>query len=140
MAKPLPTDLEILDEIYERYHDEYVNFKGKTAQRPAKNFVPIDVQAIANALRVDADIVFSRLYYHLQEKHAIDEKNRVGGAPGGVSFYMKYDGGHLVNFPLLTSVLAALRDDERKYRNDRLLSIVAIAISVVAIIAGAWFR
>ena len=90
--RPLPTDLQILEAIYDRYHDDFVNFKEKTPQRPVKNFVPIDVQAIASEVRVDREIVFGRLYYHLQEKHGLDATDRVGGARGRVPFFTKETG------------------------------------------------
>ena len=79
-------------------------------------------------------------YYHLQEKHGLDATDRVGGARGRVPFFTKETGVHSINFPLVTSVLADLRDVERKYKNEHLLSVVAIGISLLAIIVGAVFR
>jgi hypothetical protein len=38
--------------------------------RITKNFVPIDVNVIGEKLGVDGDIIFSSLYYHLNQKYS----------------------------------------------------------------------
>jgi hypothetical protein len=53
----LPTDLQILEAIYDRYYHEFANFSTVTPDRPAKAFVKIDSAAIAAKLHVDVDIV-----------------------------------------------------------------------------------
>jgi hypothetical protein len=65
----IPTDLQILDAIYERYYQTYADFVKSKSDRSTKIYVPIDVGAIARVLDVDGDIVFGRLYYHLEDKH-----------------------------------------------------------------------
>ena len=63
----VPTDLEILEEIYERYYDVFSRFKRGDPDNPrgTKNYVPIDHRVLAEALDVEPDIIFGRLYYHL---------------------------------------------------------------------------
>ena len=78
--KPLPTDLEILEAIYDRYYDDFQSFTVATPDRPAKNYVPIDIPALASKLRVNPDIVFGRLYFHLQAQHGfelVDGTNKI---------------------------------------------------------------
>jgi hypothetical protein len=136
--RPLPTDLQILEAIYDRYYDEFQSFTTATPDRQAKNYVSIDIPALASKLQVDPDIVFGRLHYHLQEQHGFERKS--GHSTVYVPFFTKEFGGNHVNFPLLSSVLASLREDERRFRSDRALSIVAIVFSVVAIVTAAVFR
>ena len=64
---PLPTDLEILELIYRSYYNTFSNDNKK---RITKNFVPLDILRLARTLKVDSDIIFSRLYYHLEKNHS----------------------------------------------------------------------
>lgn len=65
----VPTDLAILDAIYEQYYDEFASYDKESPTRSSKIHVPIDIISIAERLRVDRDIVFGRLYYHLNAKY-----------------------------------------------------------------------
>jgi hypothetical protein len=62
-------DRKILKVIYDRYYDTFVSFQPGSDDRHTKNYVPVDLQRIADVLRVDGDIVFGRLYYHLSPKY-----------------------------------------------------------------------
>ena len=69
MSKPrIPTDREILQEIYDRHYETYVSFSKEKPSRSAKIMVPIDIEIIAKHFKVDVDIIFGRLYYHLEKK------------------------------------------------------------------------
>src|SRR6266496_1199607 len=101
--KPLPTDLEILNAIYELYYDEFTDYDRDPGSRDSKVFVPIDCDDIASDLGVDADIVFGRLYYYLEKKH------RMKADDGSiVSLFVLVAGPdkHCVHFPYLASVLS----------------------------------
>ncbi len=63
MKRP-PTDFELLKEIYSRHRND---FEGAGGSRAAKIMVPVDLQDIADRLGVDADSVFGRRYYYLEE-------------------------------------------------------------------------
>ncbi len=65
----IPTDIQILDAIYERYYSTFAAFAKSAGDRSSKIYVPIDIKTIAYTLRVDGDIVFERLYYHLENKY-----------------------------------------------------------------------
>lgn len=134
-SKPLPTDLEILDRIYNRYYDTFIGYsQGATAARVSKVFVPIDIVAIAHSFKVDPDIVFGRLYYHLSPKHAYTKENSAR-----VVFFEKEIGGgerDVVNFPLLSSVLAGLRYEHQKERVGTWLAVVALVLSLISIVVS----
>ncbi len=122
-----PTDLQILDRIYERYYASFTAFDEGKPQRSARIYVPIDVAELATHFGVDADIIFGRLYYHLEKKHGYKASD---GAD--VPFFALRVGGdaHCVNFPYLASVLADLRSGDRKYRLATGMAVVSFVISV----------
>jgi hypothetical protein len=72
----IPTDLEILDAIYERYYQTFASFIKGESDRSVKIYVPIDLKAIAAALNVDGDLVFGRPYYHLESKYGYIKDDR----------------------------------------------------------------
>ncbi|MBN1461921.1 MAG: hypothetical protein JXA57_20515 [Armatimonadetes bacterium] len=131
----VPTDYKILNEIYDRYYGAFAAFSVESPDRATKLFVPIDIQAIAGHMGVDGDIVFGRLYYHLDKKYGY--KNDDGS---WVRFFTPRagTGQNCVNFPLLGAVLAGLREERRKdiwaigvAVTSLLISIVSIVIAIV---------
>lgn len=127
----LPTDLEILNAIYERYYDAFVSFSEGDTNRSAKIYVPIDISQIAKDMGVDTDIVFGRLYYHLEEKYGYkrDDGSHVN------FFALKIGRDHnCVNFPYVASVLANLRDEKRKYRIATSVAFSSLIIAIISIL------
>ncbi len=128
MKRP-PTDLEILEDIYRRYYPVFVDPKRLEDNPRGKIHVPIDIKAIAEHFGVDQDIVFGRLYYHLNEKHSFEQ----GGARVDL-FHLQIGGQrHCVQFPLLASLAADLRDQRNQYLWTLWLSIIATVISVISL-------
>jgi hypothetical protein len=130
--------LKILGTIYKLYYEEFKNYTLEPDVqngRKSKIFVPIDCKMIAKDLNVDSDIVFGRLYYHLQEKFGY---TRDDGSK--VAFYTSIAGeaNRCVNFPLLASILAGLQEESSKSQRAMLLSTLAVAISIVVPLVG-WF-
>lgn len=136
MKRP-PTDLEILEEIYERYYSTFSSFTREKPNRSTKVYVPISIEAIAKHFAVDPDIVFGRLYYHLESKYGFTQ-------PDGskVHFFALQAGSdrHSVQFPLLAAVIASLREERNKHLMATWLSIAAIVISLVSLIVSLVFR
>lgn len=130
MAK-IPTDLKILRVIYDRYYDTFKAYSNENKGRSSKIYVPIDVGEIAKSLDVDADIVFGRLYYHLNEKFSY--KHDDGSK---VEFFALHVGNdhHCVNFPYLASILADLQDRDRKYRMTTILAGLSLVIAIISIL------
>jgi hypothetical protein len=56
--KNLPTDLDILNEIYNRYYNDFAKYDHDESIRRNKLHVPIDIAVIAKYLGVDEDIIF----------------------------------------------------------------------------------
>lgn len=128
--KKTPTDLEILNTIYNRYYNEFTKYSEMEKTRDTKIYVPIDCAEIAKQLGVDGDIVFGRLYYHLENKYgyAQDDGSKV-------HFFALVAGKdrHCVNFPYLASVLATLREENRKFRIATSTAVLALIISLVSL-------
>ena len=129
-----PTDLTILRLIYKLYYEEFRNFSmdaGVENGRRSKIFVPVDCKLIATHLKVDADIVFGRLYYHMEEKYGYrrDDGSRV-------AFYTQLEGeaNRCVNFPMLASVLAGLEEENSKAQTAIYLSLFATAVAITAVV------
>lgn len=131
IRKRNPTDLEILDAIFDRYYQTFSDYDQDSSIRSSKNYVPIDVYAIGEHLKVDGDMIFGRLNYHLEEKYGY------GQADGGrVSFFAMMVGGdrHCIHFPYLGSVVAALRQEDQKFRIATTLATASLFLSAMALI------
>lgn len=129
--KHLPSDLKILKLIYNRYYNSFSSFSQELPQRSSKIMVPIDLNEIANELKVDSDIIFGRLYYHLEQRHGYTRDNGTK-----VAFFSLSAGSdkHCVNFPMLASVLANLHDDATRYQGATYIALFSLLISILALI------
>jgi len=136
MRKPL-TDRKILRAIYARYYDQNTAYNEEDPdRRSSKIWMPIDIDNMAAQLSMEPDILFGRLYYHLNNRHgyAVDDQR-----PGHENEKMRVDlfairiGGdhHCIHFPLLASVLATLEDQNKKYRLATTMSILALGVSIL---------
>lgn len=132
----IPTDLHILNAIYDRYYDEFTSFDKNEKTRSSKIYVPIDIQSIGDDLSVDGDIIFGRLYYDLEQRYGY--KNDDGTR---VPFFSLKVGGerHAINFPYAASILARLRDETKKYRTATSIAIISLVVSSFSLaISLAW--
>ncbi len=127
--KPSPTDLQILDTIYNDYYERFLDYSDENKTRSTKNYVPIDLEKIANKLAIDSDLLFGRLYYHLDNKYGYKESDDVE-----VPFFAIRLGTdkHCINFPYLGAVLADLRDENKKYKLATTMAVISFFISVVS--------
>ncbi|MBT9612358.1 MAG: hypothetical protein IV108_03720 [Burkholderiales bacterium] len=129
--KKTPTDYEILSKIYDDYFDEYRTFEQNKEIRSSYNYVPIDLKKLATKLETDENILFGRLYYHLEKKFGYTNPDNTN-----VQFFAKKVGKdmHCIHFPYLASVLASMKSENRKYMVATSLSVVAIVISIIALL------
>lgn len=126
----VPTDEQILERVWRTYYPVFASYTRDTAGRASKIYVPIDIGSIARDLGVDGDIVFGRLYYHLEQKYGYQ-------TPSGSRvhlFALEVSGDrHAINFPLMASILAALQEESRKFLVSTWVSVIALGVSVVAL-------
>lgn len=134
MKRP-PTDREILQKIHDRYLEEFGDFKqgDPKSERQTKIYVPIDCKAIANDLKVDSDIVFGRLYYHLDKKYGY---RRDDGSKVHLFAFALGNERHVVNFPLLSAVLAELKQSWFQFAAPLIISVIALLVSLVSLLYG----
>lgn len=130
MARRLPTDLELLDVIYRTNLEAFSAFSDDNKTRSTKIWMPIDIDAIAQHYDVDPDLIFGRLYYHLNGKF-----RQPMGENEVLEFFQMRVGGdrHCVNFPFLASVLADLREDRRRFVVATRIAALSLVISLVSL-------
>jgi len=128
-----PTDREILQKINDRYLAKFGQFERDNLEneRSSKIYVPIDCAAIANDLKVDTDIVFGRLYYHLDKKYGYTQDN---GAKVHLFTMAVGKDRHAVNFPMLSAVLAELQQSWFRFTAPLVISSIALVISVISLV------
>ncbi|QXG48968.1 hypothetical protein [Pseudomonas viridiflava] len=133
----LPSDRAILERIYKLYYEEFKNYSsGDSNGRRSKIYVPIDCKMIAQDFDVDADIIFGRLYYHLQKKHGYTNEDG-----SKVVFFDKVTREeHCINFPLMSSVLAGLQEDANKFRTATWISTCALTVSIATAVFNIFFK
>ncbi len=129
--KKLPTDLQIIKAIYDMYYNDFVNYdKRKNKTRSSKMYVPIDIEIISKKFKVDPDLIFGRLYYHLENKfgYTNDDGSKV-------HFFTLKAGSdkHCVHFPYLASVLATMKSENRKFLIATVVAVVALILSLISI-------
>src|SRR5258708_6007967 len=100
-----PTDREILACIYNEYYEEFASFTKD--KRVTKMFVPVDFDLIGEKLGIDGDIPFGVLYYYLNPKYKLLEKEIGPDNQRNIN---------AVHFPILAAVFAELNDEHRKHR------------------------
>lgn len=128
--KKTPTDLELLNAIYEKYYDQFAQYSKDSPDRDSKIYVPIDCVSIASQLGVDGDIVFGRLYYDLENRYGY---TRDDGAKVHFFAFVVGKDRHCVNLPLLASVLAGLRHENKRFIVTTWIAIIALIVSSISL-------
>lgn len=128
----LPTDRKILRCIFKMYESSYPGKEPGDARGKNDPHLPIKVHDVAIRLGCSPEMLFGRLYYHLDAKYRYTQDN-----DAQVNLFSLKVGSqmHCVNFPYLAAVLAE-KDDEHKRQLWSLgVAIAALVLSVASIIA-----
>lgn len=131
----IPTDLEIIEDLYLRYYESFREYAKDEPDKIARCRVPINVEEVAEACGVEEDMIFGRIFYHFNKKYSYkDDKGHI------TTFFVtdKFE-GLSVNFPLVASVLADLQNEKKNFDTLLFMSSAAIASSVVALIVAFLF-
>ncbi len=131
MARAIPTDETLLNEIYRRYLRAFSDHSEDNKIRSNKIWMPVDIDSLAPKFHCDPDLIFGRLYYHFNGKYGSST-----GDGDNVSFFNIRVGQdhHVVNFPLLASVLADLQDSRKRFVISSRLAALSLVISSISII------
>ncbi len=141
-----PTDLQILDLIFEHHLPRYLEFSDQggdhipqaagnpaTDTRQHKSFVPMDLDFIAAKLKLDRTLLVSRLFDHLDKKYRYEvEKDSYVFLFSPLFGRGTRQDRNVVNFPYLSSVLAGMRDESRKYRFATGMAAISLSISLMS--------
>lgn len=135
--KHSPTDIDILDNIYNNYYKEFSLYSKDKPNRQTKIYIPINIKKIADALKVDEDIIFGRLYYDFEKRFGYKQDDG-----SSVHFFSLIVGNdrHCINFPYAASVLANMRDEKKKYRVSTGISVLSLIISIVSICLSVFLK
>lgn len=128
----LSTDRQILRCIYEMYESSYPGKEPGEDRGKNDPYVPIKVSDVASRLGCTSEMLFGRLYYHLDAKYRYKQDN-----DAQVHLFSVLVGSerHCVNFPYLAAVLAEKDEEHRRQLWSLWLSIAALVLSVASIIA-----
>jgi len=129
----IPTDRQVLQAIYDRYKDSLEHFDRNLADRQSKIMVPIDCEEIAQRLQVHPDIVFGRLYYHLDQKYGYKMPD---GSRASLFAMVAGRDRDCVNLPFLASVLAGLQEEWNRHAFAIGMAAASLVLSLVAIFKG----
>ncbi|MGH8729358.1 MAG: hypothetical protein ACREV9_14660 [Burkholderiales bacterium] len=127
--KALPTDREILRCIFEMYESSYPRTEAGEKRDP---YVPIDIPALAARLGCVPEMLFGRLYYHLDAKFRYTQDN---GANVHLFSLAVGSDRHCVNFPYLAAVLSEKDIEHRRQLWTLVAAFAALALSLASIIA-----
>lgn len=129
--KKLPTDRQVLRTIFDEYEHLYPgnNFEDGVPG-PNDPHIAIDILTIARKLGCQAELLHGILYFHMNEIYGYETRPNVF-----VKLFEKSVASkpHCVNFPYLASKLAALEEEHSRVQITRILSILALIISGVAL-------
>ena len=128
----LPTDRQVLKCIFEMYEPAY---PGETNWGTGVNdpYVPVDLRAVAAKLGTKPELLFGRLYYHLDAKHRSQQD---GGAWVNLFHLNVENKGHSVHFPYLAAILAGHDQEYRKQFWSMAFSVLALVLSVVSLVTN----
>lgn len=123
------TDLELLNTVQSLYESDFV--KGRNDK--THFYIPIDCKYVAQEMKVDAEMVFQRLNFHLNKKYSYKQDDG-----SKVEFFAFEVGGvkHCINYPYLCAILAQMEDDQKELRHTKIIAIIAIVISVIGLFMG----
>ena len=126
--KRLPTDREILKCIFDLYESDYPGPKGEDGRGANDPLIPIDLTKVAARLGCGTELIFGRLYYHLDAKYRYKQDN---GAR--VDLFLLREQGHAVHFPFLASLLAGFQEEHRKLFWSMVFSVIALILSATSL-------
>jgi hypothetical protein len=129
----LPTDRFLLQCIFEMYKDSYPGRKGADGKGENDPYIAVDIPAIARKLDCTPELLFGRLYYHLDQKYRYKQEN---GSVVALFYLQVGEKRHAVHFPYLASILAGQNQEFRRYALALGMSAAALAVSITSLVVS----
>lgn len=126
----LPTDRYLLECIFQMYERDYPGPISASGHGENDPYVPVDLRAVAKKAGCSPELLFGRLYYHLNQKHRYKQPN---GAEVSLFELNFKNSGHAVQFPYLASILAGLNQEFRRQLVTYGVSFTALGISIASL-------
>jgi hypothetical protein len=95
--------------------------------------LPVDLRGVAEKLDTKPELLFGRLYYHLDAKHRYQQD---GGVWVNLFHLNVGNKGHSVHFPYLAAILAGHDQEYRKQFWSMAFSTLALVLSVVSLVTN----
>lgn len=121
------TDLELLETLQSLYKNDFL---GNQSEK-SSFYIPIDCKRVAHEMKVNAEMVFQRLNYHLNKQYSYkqDDGSRV-------EFFAFEIGGirHCINYPYLCAILAQIKDSKKELFYTKIFASLSLIISIIGLI------
>ncbi len=130
MMNKLPTDRYVLQCIFDMYQSSYPGQRTAGGRGENDPYISIDIPAIANKLACSPELLFGRLYYHLDQKYRYKQE---GGDLVPLFYLQVSDKRHAVQFPYLASILAGLNQDFRRQAIAFGVSFISLGVSLASL-------
>ncbi|WP_172205406.1 hypothetical protein [Niveibacterium sp. COAC-50] len=127
----LTSDRYVLKCIYEMYKDQYPRSNSDVVVSDNDPYIAINLQALAEKLDCSPELLFGRLYYHLDRKHRYKQED---GALVSLFTLKVGEKKHAVNFPFLASILAGENRDFLRFIMPLSMSGLALLISATSLV------
>jgi hypothetical protein len=127
------TDKRLLEAIYDVHADEYSRLVVAQPRPQAFFYLPVDFEKVAQKVSSDADTVFFRLHYTLENKYGYKDG---AGVQVHLFAYTIGDRFRCINFPYMCSIIAQLNDSERSLFWTQIGVAVALVIGVLGLFFG----
>ena len=119
------------------YQSSYPGKKDASGRGENDPYVSIDIRAIASKLNCNPELLFGRLYFHLDQKYRYKQDD---GALV-LLFQIKFEGkAHAVQFPYLAAILAGLNQDFRRQVFPLAVSFLSLGVSLASFVVSIILR
>jgi len=128
----IPTDLEILKEIYKNHAHEFSTYSKDGIKTDANIYIPIDIPKVANHFKTTKNIIFGRLYYGMNHKYGYEKIENEQKVKVPVFAPDCEELKNAINLPMLISVIAGLQEQLSIFKKTLIVSIFGVLIALAS--------
>jgi hypothetical protein len=113
------------------YEADYPGIKDQRGRTENDPYVPIDLIKVASRLNCKSELLFGRLYYHLDQKYRYKKDSGSSVPLFDLEIGSKR---HAIHFSYLAAILAGLENEHHRQAWSLRISIIALVLSVIALL------